>query len=179
MGCPETSKLQGLRPSHPPSCLTEACAESPSPAEALILTLTCASLASGAVPPCVQPEEPTPLRDQDLLAQRACELCPTCRFSDPLHRSEEAREHACWALVQASSCCSSLLAGQRRADPPRPLSFYAVQSFPPLARLRACAPARGGNCVRSNLRAEAAPWWLYWEHTSAGIRPALLWARPV
>ena len=106
-------------------------------------------------------------------------MSPTCRFSDPLHRSEEAREHACWTSVQASSCCSSLLAGRRRADPPRPLAFYAVQSFPPLARRSACAPASGWESVRSHLRAEAAPWWLCWEHTSAGIRPALLWARPV
>lgn len=77
----KTPKLQGLRPSHPPSCLTEPCAESPSPAEAPILTLTCASLASGEVPPCVQPEKPTPLREQDLLGQRPCRSCPTCGFS--------------------------------------------------------------------------------------------------
>ena len=55
------------------------------------------------------------------------------------------------ASVQASSCCSSLLAGQRRADPPGPLSFCPAQSFPPgpaapgslKACLRACAPTRG------------------------------------
>ena len=33
-GCLEVPELQGVRPSHPPSCLTETCAESPSPAEA-------------------------------------------------------------------------------------------------------------------------------------------------
>ena len=60
--------------------------------------MTCASLASGEVPPSVQPEKPTPLREQDLLGQGPCELCPTCRFSDPLHPSEEARAHTCLGL---------------------------------------------------------------------------------
>lgn len=163
---PATSS--SLQPPHPPSCS--------SPTEALILALTCDSLAFGAVPPGLllgnTISDSFGALAGDLLGQSPQRFCPTCRLPGPPHPSQEAKEQAFLIRThgdsaQAFSSRSSLLAGQRgRASsslirpaqtcPPGPATPGPLKT-PPRACPCPSQEPRAGGAISGPAGMEAAP----------------------